>query len=117
MRTIRKGPVKGKVGAKKVVRTGARMACATAYALQDTGESKLPKATKVRQYRTLAPKPNYVKIDKIITTPVPEESVMALARVVAAANLAENGEVKVTSTKGMNRVDFLALLKKSAPAT
>lgn len=51
-------------------------------------------------------------IDKIITTPVPEESVMALAWAVAAANLAENGEVKVTSTKGMNRADFLVLLQK-----
>lgn len=46
---------------------------------------------------------------------VPVESAQALAHVVAAADLAESGRIRVTSTRDMSRDDFLALLKASAP--
>lgn len=45
---------------------------------------------------------------------VDDGSTEALARVVAAANLAEDGHIPVTSTEGMSSEEFFGLIKRSA---
>lgn len=91
----------------------------------DTARTHVNKGKKIAQVRSklnlkaVSNTKNHSKILKyslsIRRFSIPIESAEALTRIVATANLVDQGRLTVTSTKDMSRSDFLKLIKASAP--